>query len=269
MVKFHFNHVRNQFGQEGIVLGNDGNKLKNNYCLIQDNHPQLKRRAKIHNDGISREDVDYIIDLFNNDRLGELEVIGTGSYSNVYGYKNYAIKMIKNENNEENRDIGVLKDISHLSCIPTLYATYGKKLIISERIIGKTVDQYRRTLDNPFNIDRTVIDRWSKALFDIVREGYSPDDLHEHNVMIDVQGEIKVVDVGWFFKHENDYDNFNVHSVKSDYGYRRAEGWAGDILRHYINRLEIKQEEDRKQRMMAINNYGRDFAVGGILGHVG
>jgi RIO-like serine/threonine protein kinase len=191
---------------------------------------------------IPQEDLNYIAQKFKDGELAELQTIGRGSFGKVYGYKDYAIKRLFDETNEKNRDIAVLKDISHLECIPTLYATIDNKLLISERIYGKTVEMYSSDISNPYNIDDRIIEDWHNALFSVIREGYSPDDVHENNVMISRDGELKIVDVGWFFKHGCEPNHFDDDSVKNEYGYERAEQWAGYHLKRYINRLEMERQ---------------------------
>lgn len=203
---------------------------------------------------ILQEDLDDISSKFIKGELSDFQKIGSGSYGTVYGYKDYAIKLIYNEDDGVNRDIEVLKDISHLPFIPTLYAIINNKVLISERIYGKTVEMYTCRKENPYNIDERILDEWHNCLFTIIREGYSPDDLHENNVMISRDGRIKIVDVGWFFKHGQEPNHYNETSVRSEYGYERAEVWSGNALKRYIHRLE----EQRKENLMAMGNYGKD-----------
>lgn len=200
---------------------------------------------------IPQEDLHYIVDLFSRSRddfHDTLERIGSGSYGSVYGYKDYAIKRLYDSSDSKNKDIEVLKNLKHLDCIPTLYAVINNSVLIMERIYGKTVRAYchkGQDNNNEYGIDDKFIEKWENALLDVVKAGYSPDDLHESNVMIDSKTrEPKLVDVGWFFKHNEDYDDFDIHSMKTDYGYSRAEMWTGDALRSYIRRE--KQRMERK-----------------------
>lgn len=207
---------------------------------------------------IPQDDLDFITQKFMDDELSDLMTLGKGSYGKVYGYKDYAIKKIFDVTITKNKDIEVLKDISHLKCIPTLYATIDNKLLISERVYGKTVERYSSETHNPYNIDERILDDWHNALFSIIREGYSPDDLHENNVMISKDGELKIVDVGWFFKHGFDENRFDDDSVKEEYGYERANQWAGFYLKKYINKLEMERQRTYDDQLL------KQMMIGGI-----
>jgi serine/threonine protein kinase len=192
---------------------------------------------------IPQEDLDYIVNLYKTNDLDSLSRIGKGSYSSVYGYKNYAIKFLNDLDERECNDINVLTELQHLDCIPTLYAHIDRKALIVEKIEGLTVAKYCNDMKNPLNIDENFISKWHNALLDVVRAGYSPDDLHEHNVMIDEKTVTpKFVDVGWFFKHNKEsFKDATIDEAKTEYGYSRAEEWTGHVLRSYMVRQGLKK----------------------------
>src|SRR6185312_6553113 len=198
-----------------------------------------------------QEDIYHIMDLYNEGSLHKLKRIGRGSYGSVYGYKDFAIKEFHDSSDELNRDIDVLKSLKHLDCIPTLYAVIDNSVVIMERVYGKTIRQYCHNGEdnnNEYGIDESFIEKWENALLEVVKAGYSPDDLHESNVMIDERTiEPKLVDVGWFFKHNSNYDNFDIHKMKTDYGYSRAQMWTGDALKSYIRRERRRLEREAEK----------------------
>lgn len=216
---------------------------------------QLQGRQVEIIENMPMDDLYAIIDGLEED-FRHFEKIGSGSFGYVYGYGDFAIKIFKEEGNELNRDIGVLKDIGHLDCIPTLYAVIDDSIIIMERIHGKTVRQYCYGDDNnnEYGIDDNFIEKWENALLEVIKAGYSPDDLHESNVMIDSKTrEPKLVDVGWFFKHESNYDNFDIHKMKTDYGYSRANTWTGDALKGYVRREKRRLEKEAQKLIEKYN----------------
>jgi serine/threonine protein kinase len=193
---------------------------------------------------IPMEDIEVIIKSYEG-RFGSFSHIGSGSYGDVFGYNQYAIKRFQDEDDEYNRDIEVLKDISHLEFIPTLYAVIDDCVMIMERIDGRTVREYcnyGRDDGNIANVDQNFVDMFENCLIEIVKNGYSPEDLHESNVMIDfVTKTPKIVDVGYFKKHYSDYDNFDIHTIKnSDGGYSRANMWTGKSLQRYVDKQQAK-----------------------------
>lgn len=186
----------------------------------------------------------------------KFERIGSGTYGTVYGYKNYAIKFIENERDKQNKDIEVLKEISYLHCIPTLYAVIDNKIIIVERIEGQTVTQYIANYENPYNIDERIIDELDEALKTVVKAGYNPRDLHKKNVMITPDAEIKLVDVGWFVELE-EYEKEYLTEGR----YRRIEGfytcqdWTGDSLKYWLERLEEKYPKLQEEAKNILSKY--------------
>ena len=199
---------------------------------------------------IDYDDLRFIIDSLNSGRICDmnnaydngLEVLGSGSYGDVYGYKGYAIKKLYGDNNFEKKrcnDIQSMKDLSHLSCIPKLYAIVGGDIIIIERIFGVTVNQYcnEGIDDDSITVDESFVEKWDNALLDVISNGYSPDDLHEHNVMIEFETNRPVlVDLGWFHKHGMHYDTNDKNDLRSNDSYLKANRWAGQVIRDYVDR---------------------------------
>jgi hypothetical protein len=183
-----------------------------------------------------------IVDTYNEGGIKqfasdeEFERIGSGSYGTVYGYKGFAIKYLYDlEDSFGNNDVQALKDLCHLDCIPTLYAVVDGRLIITERIIGENVKSYVHKDDNELNLDEGIIEHFSNILTDILFNGYSPQDVHWNNVMIETSTKtLKIVDLGFFYKHEKDY-NENTYSTND--GYQDALDWVGKDLRKYFRKL--------------------------------
>lgn len=189
--------------------------------------------------------VEYVAKCYHKNDFSTLEKIGEGGFGSVYKLGDYAIKFIHDPNEYGNNDANVLKDICHLESIPTLYAVIEDSVIIVDRVDGMTVLDYSHKDSNPYGLTRESIERWNQTLDEIVRLGYSPYDLHEENVMVDKNGNVKIVDVGFFKKHHGD----DTYTKEKDRGYRKAQSWAGAYLRNYMDRIEEKAME----REMAVD----------------
>lgn len=209
-----------------------------------------------------------ITNAINNEMINEengFSVLGKGTYGTVFGYKDYAIKIFYDEDDDKNNDVEVLKNLDYLDCIPNLYALIDYKFLVMQRVKGNTVRQFcvEGAKNEKIFIDETFIEKWENALLDIVKAGYSPDDLHESNVMIDEDTLMPMmVDVGWFFKHNEDYNNFDIHMMKTDYGYSRAQTWTGDSLKIYVKRQRVRMEKESK-RLLEKYKKGVEIAKAG------
>lgn len=202
---------------------------------------------------IPHHDVMHIVRLYENDELdGELAILGRGVCGKVYGYKNYAIKKFHASRYKDNKDIQILKDLRHLDCVPNIYAVIDDGgLIIMERVFGMTVGSYvDNDRENSLNIGEEFMEKWRKALKDVIKAGYSPQDMHGHNVMIDTRTiEPKLVDVGFFTKrtHSDTYIDF-----EEDSGYKTAEQMCGSELRIYLKKMENRKEKMKKYEELAV-----------------
>lgn len=200
---------------------------------------------------IPQEDLDYIVNLYEHGNLGGLDFLGKGEYGYVYGYKNYAIKKIYDTDPHGSADARVLKDISHLDSVVTLYAVIDNYTLITERIEGRTLRNYMEiSTDNPLNLGEDTLEQFNEALMDIIQLGYTPWDMHGDNIMVDKDGNIKIVDVGFFKKHGVDFDRFgeDKHTyITSDRGYSQAQNLAGSELRNYIKRMKMREERMKQE----------------------
>lgn len=192
--------------------------------------------VEIFND-INREDLNYMINAYENFKLDELTVLGKGMFGVVYGYKNYAIKVYYNDSS--NRDADIMKDIHNLDCIPNLHAVLNDSIMITERIFGKTVAEYCATEPrNILNLDEEIISDWENSLASVIESGYLPLDLHGNNVMICMRtSKIKIVDVGEFTRYNRDDEN-----IKDNIGHRMINTSVGIVLKNYIENMKQKYE---------------------------
>lgn len=195
---------------------------------------------------INYDDLSFIVHNIDRIEMGTnrntFEKLGEGSYGTVYGYKNYAIKRLYDsdfDNKGYCNDIQALKDLAHLDCIPSLYAVINNDVIITERIFGVTVDEYCNGYHYEGNkslINESFVRKWDEALFNVILNGYSPEDLHESNVMIEFETcRPMFIDLGFFRKHNTSYDFNDEDSIRSNEGYSKANRWTGKTIREYVD----------------------------------
>lgn len=191
---------------------------------------------------IPEEDLEFIIACYQNEDLHELEELGSGASAMVYGYKDYAIKVPRDEG-ETDEDIIALRDLGHLEGIPTLYAVLDDSIIIMERVYGDTIGDYEdNCLSNDYSeiFTEDKLLEFENILVAIIENGYNPRDVHENNVMVDTKrNKLVIVDVGWFLP-------LGVNAPSEDYGsysgYTTAFSWAGRILRRLVVRFDPTTE---------------------------
>jgi hypothetical protein len=215
-------------------------------------------RVTMHN-YIPVEDIDYISHLYKTKTFKqELEELGSGHFGNVYAYKDYAIKVIHRPSSR-NRDIEVAKEICHLPFIPTMYADIDREVIIYERIEGTTLSKYlANDRDNSLNLSEKTIVQFEKQMYEIIRLGWSPDDLHGDNIMIDKEGNLIFVDLGYFVKHNKDFCGCEEF-MRRDRGFKHSSDMAGEAIYIYV------RAQKRKQRNNAIEEIGNPFMFNELL----
>ena len=169
---------------------------------------------------IGRKRLKGMLDKLTQEKNSEIKVLGEGTYSVVFGYKDVAIKFYKDKANmskcyvvnnykvssntdldPEKNDAEILKDLCGIDAIPELYYS-NKRYIIVERIIGKTIQE--KIYDNEKideNKHNSLYEDMNKNIINISKIGYIINDMHDGNVMItNDSGKLKIIDVGLFYK---------------------------------------------------------------------
>lgn len=133
-----------------------------------------------------QEDIDYITDLYMNDTFyNQLETIGSGSMGEVFRYKNYAIKW-----GEDLNDGKILEQFQDSNLFPKLYFYHDDFIVMEYLEITHGYRYFERNVD----IDFEGIDIFKYCY----EKGYIPYDIHEENVIVTNNDEMKIVDVGSF-----------------------------------------------------------------------
>jgi RIO-like serine/threonine protein kinase len=156
----------------------------------------------------------------NNETFQDKFRIGIGGFSDVYRINKYAIKVFstnylpgrKNKNDisaMRDQDGVILSNLQNISIYPKLYYSFSNKYIVTEFIEGKRMDRSSEYSNN-FLKDLYF------GLYETIDNGYLPYDLHFHNILVDKNGNPKVIDVGSFKKewNINDLENFQEELIK-------------------------------------------------------
>ncbi len=161
-----------------------------------------------------------------NEEFNEKYRIGMGGYSNVYLFKGYAVKVYTDKyyplglkiDKEPLRDTDgeFLLQLNGISIFPKVYAHVNDKFTVMEYIKGKSA--YHGCNFN-LNYMKDLYLGFSESF----QRGLLPSDLHIQNILVDENGNPKVIDVG-NFKKEWDKDDLR------HFGHELSE------LRHRIPR---------------------------------
>ncbi len=145
---------------------------------------------------ISEYDLRFIHQNVLNKNFSHFEKIGCGFVANVYRYKNYAIKIYRSKNSPYNKDGEILEVLQDNPIFPKLFHYIKNKYVVMEYIEGKTLSKHISNFtlkrNSPINqqLDNLILYCHNKNIF--------PDDIHAKNIIIDKEGNIRVIDVGHY-----------------------------------------------------------------------
>lgn len=200
---------------------------------------------------IPQQDLDYMMNLIEKGKRAldkELERLGRGAYGTVYGYKDYAIKILNgyeegfNSCDAETNDGDILEGLQSVKYVPKLYAKIENRAIIVSRVRGLTVSEYVKAMRNgkcENFINPSFNTAFEEALKDVVMLGYKPYDLHDCNVMIDYDNGLPIiVDVGLFSRWDKSFKDRNSIDLRDTYPTSDAMYYICDSLSPYIRRKQ-------------------------------
>jgi serine/threonine protein kinase len=168
-------------------------------------------------------DLQVIVDGMNEYKMNRgknpeaFQELGRGHFGTVFGYKGYAIKLVRGgqsaysgygdsrKSSGEILDAYVLRQLQSIPSIPRFYGTIDNEIIIMEKIDGMTLRQYQDQMEELDKMDNFIhpdyINQHKEIMKDILMAGWIPVDLHMDNVMVCRQtGKPRIIDVG-LFKH--------------------------------------------------------------------
>jgi len=126
----------------------------------------------------------------------KFEYVASGKNADVFKYEDYAVKKMFDDARYEN-DGFLLKQLNQKDSIyyPKLYAFEEGKFMVSELINGQTVYNIDGKNGDLIREYRTEIYKAEEHAFEM---GLIPDDVHLNNMMLDENGQLKIIDVGQF-----------------------------------------------------------------------
>jgi serine/threonine protein kinase len=174
---------------------------------------------------IEQEDLSFICRMYKYNTFTEYcELLGHGNNAKVYGYKQYAIKVFSEYGYEEKNDAFFLQALQGHECIPMLYFFIPESMLVCHIVDGVTVWD---TEDS----DIVPCDQWVDKLSDFIdfayNKGIVPEDLTPHNVMFDLNGQPRLIDVGAFTVMSSSFEKDKHNSLM-----RRYLDILEDICRH-------------------------------------
>ncbi|MEQ3591563.1 hypothetical protein ABM560_07320 [Bacillus albus] len=157
--------------------------------------------------------------------LTKLQKISFGYEYTVYALNDDSVLKVSNGHHIQNSG-RVLEELQGLPFIPKVY-DYGEDWLIMQRIYGSTMFGYGRGW-SWFRVQYDYENHKNNALNfcdDCMKKGWIPKDLNVGNVMIDIEGDFWIVDVGSFIKTEE--------SVFPSKQYKKLLGYGRIILNSY------------------------------------
>jgi serine/threonine protein kinase len=199
------------------------------------------------------EEINEIMNILTcSETHDRLEMLGSGAYGEVYkvttrnGY-DYAVKECNlgyssrpEFPDEYVHDAHILKELQGNECFSKLffymegvmrlkgsehYSTELFMLMVTPMVKGKTISKVmnstrKECYEMVHKLDNHIIDALEESLTYSLKKGIIPADLHQHNIMFDMEKKmVIIVDVGNFEVPNNNanhnshfqYDNFSAH----------------------------------------------------------
>ncbi len=125
------------------------------------------------------------------------EYLASGKDGDVYTRDNYVIKVFKEDG--KSRDDGVKLHLLERSIYYPKVHVFTDDFMVSDRIFGETfyqLDGHSKKLRKQYETEI------NQAIFDAQNAGLNAFDLHNHNLMLSNDGEVRIVDVGRFSLEE-------------------------------------------------------------------
>jgi RIO-like serine/threonine protein kinase len=154
---------------------------------------------------LDQQAVDYLSSLVAKDDLkNRYPLLGEGLSGQVFSFEDYAVKVYKEDCSEKN-DYLMLANLEQHPLFPTLHYQTENFMVV-DQVKGYTLAQLR---DAGYKLKDNQFRQLEKVVEECYAANIIPHDIHLNNIMLDEQGNIKIIDVGRFFysDHKEDYQD--------------------------------------------------------------
>jgi serine/threonine protein kinase len=152
---------------------------------------------------IDQESIDYLSSLVVK---GDVEkhhtLLGEGLSGQVFSFEDFAVKVYKEDFSEKD-DHKMLDLLDVHPLFPKLHFQ-NEKFMVVDQVKGYTLAQLR---DAGYKLKDAQFRQLEQTIEECYASGIIPHDIHLNNIMLDENGNVKIIDVGRFFysDHKEDY----------------------------------------------------------------
>lgn len=208
---------------------------------------------------IDQTSVDYLSSLVVK---GDVEkhhtLLGEGLSGQVFSFEDYAVKVYK-EDFSENEDYKMLHRLDAHPMFPKLHFQ-NEKFMVVDQVKGYTLAQLR---DAGYKLKDAQFRQLEQTIEECYAAGIIPHDIHLNNIMLDENGNVKIIDVGRFFysDHKEDYKEKireDLEKIKYHCGLfslfsssrrkRRRRYYTSSHPRHYYTSSSHRHRHHRPHR---------------------
>lgn len=154
----------------------------------------------------------------------ELQFIGQGLFKIVFRYDDKAIKYFKFGPIKE-KEVEKLKALSRLDTFEQLYM-HGERWIATEYIAGEKLKHADKV---GISLNKQAVEKVREDMLTCLALGWSPNDLHFGNFLVESSGRIRCIDVD-LFKDIRGYDG-EKQAWSRKWALQRIEGLYQKMLR--------------------------------------
>lgn len=125
----------------------------------------------------------------------DFSFIGSGEYSNVFKYENFAVKVYKMPGHPFNNDENILSKVQELKTFPILYMGCDY-FVITEFIEGTIL---MGCTNKDFDVcNKKTLDIFFDDFKKVISSDIEPHDVHDGNIILSNEGVLRIIDVGLF-----------------------------------------------------------------------
>jgi len=203
-----------------------------------------------------QDDLLAIDDIVENQDYSEiLDFVGEGYSSTVYTYDDLAVKVFNDkqpliEDYFSNEDYKVLEKLQNSPYFQTLYAYKPNKYMVMEFVDGIPLNHLDEELEKG-TINLNVLEfrnHYTKQIKEVLEFCKSkkiiPKDLHAGNIIVNENGDIKIIDVGLFYEYSFDDVSGKDLEFKKNWIEEKFNNIFYDLLYLLV-----------KQRIITMNSY--------------